>query len=298
MPCYSPIKGYRKRGGGLTFKRTETTGEMIQVPCNGCIGCRLSRSREWAIRCMHEASLHQENSFITLTYDEEHIPDDHGLRPEHFQKFMKRLRFKYRHNRIRFYMAGEYGGKQGEPLGRPHYHALLFGFNFNDRYLWDDKRKLYRSEQLEKLWPFGFCSIGTVNFKTAAYVARYVMKKINGDLAEEHYQKTDSNTGEIYRIHPEYNSMSLRPGIAYEWYQKYQSDVFPHDHVIVDGRKMKTPAYYSKLFKKHDPEKFEEVKKTRVYKARQHADNNTPERLAVREKCTQASLNRTERKLQ
>lgn len=194
-------------------------------------------------------------------------------------------------------MAGEYGGKPGEPLGRPHYHALLFGFNFEDRYIWDEKKNLYRSENLEKLWPFGFATIGEVNFKSAAYVARYVMKKINGELAETHYQKVDPNTGELYRIHPEYNAMSLKPGIAYDWYQKYNTDVFPHDYCIVDGRKMKTPAYYTKLLERENPNQHQEVKDTRKFKAIKHAANNTPERLEAREKCARSILNRTTREL-
>lgn len=269
----------------------------MTVPCNGCVGCRIARSKEWAARCLHEASLHQDNCFITLTYSPEHLPHDEGLRKEDFQKFMKRLRFKNPHQRIRYYMAGEYGGKDGE-LGRPHYHALLFGFNFIDRHLWDEKKKLYRSKQLEKLWPYGHSSIGEVNYRTAAYVARYVMKKINGDLADEHYKKVDAETGEIYQVHPEYNSMSLKPGIAYDWFQKYKSDVFPHDYVVIDGKKQKTPSYYLKRLKAIEPDTFEKVKKERQKQAQNMGPNYTPERLAVREICAQSSLNRNQRKLQ
>ena len=264
----------------------------MQVPCNGCIGCRLMRSRNWAIRCMHEASLHTHNSFITLTYDPEHIPEDHGLCHQDFQKFMKRLRF-HSQQKIRYYMAGEYGeGKDGS-LGRPHYHAILFGLTFPDRYIWDKKRNHYRSEQLEKLWPYGFATIGDVTYNSARYVAQYCMKKITGDQAELHYRKVDPETGEIYQIRPEYNAMSRRPGIAYDWFHKYNTDVFPSDFIIQDGKKIRSPAYYTKLLEKNDPELHEMVKKHRKEKAVNNLSNNTPERLRVREQLQTASHSST-----
>ncbi len=196
-------------------------------------------------------------------------------------------------------MAGEYGTQDGG-LGRPHFHALLFGFDFRDKTFWEEKNsnRFYRSNTLEKLWPYGFSNITDVNFKTAAYVARYVMKKINGELANEHYRKVDPETGEIYQIEPEYNGMSLRPGIAYDWFEKYKADVFPHDYVVIDGKKVKTPAYYTKRLQAINPEEFEGVKNRRAILANKHASNNTPERLQVREACAVSNLNRTKRNLE
>ncbi len=142
MPCYKPIKGYRKAGGGLTFKRNESFGETLDVPWNGCIGCRIARSKEWAIRCMHEASLHQRNAFITLTYNEQSIPYDHGLKKSDFQKFFKRLRKKHYWERLRYYMAGEYGTATNGGLGRPHFHAIVFGWDFPDKTIWDEQKNI------------------------------------------------------------------------------------------------------------------------------------------------------------
>jgi hypothetical protein len=145
---------------------------------------------------MHEAKMHPKNCFITLTYNNEHLPSDGSLNYEVFQLFMKRLRKKYGKG-IRFYMCGEYGDK----LGRPHFHACLFGHDFADKKLWkttDSKSKLYRSAELEKLWPYGFSSVGDVTFESAAYVARYIMKKVSGDASESHYTFCKSfNRGNI-----------------------------------------------------------------------------------------------------
>jgi hypothetical protein len=203
MPCYSPILAYHPRDGSASrqfvFKSSEGNGVTVKLPCGSCVGCRLERSRQWALRCMHEAKMHPENCFITLTYNDLHLPDDRSLNYEHFQLFMKRLRKMIRDEdiraagdgvpffrKVRFYMCGEYG----EKLGRPHFHACIFGYNFPDRKFWQktsSKSSLDRSAILESLWPYGYSSVGNVTFESAAYVARYIMKKVGGDAADEHY---------------------------------------------------------------------------------------------------------------
>ena len=159
------------------------------------------------MRCHHEASLYQDNCFITLTYSDEHLPSDKSLHVDHFQKFMKRLRKRFGEG-VRYYHCGEYG----EKYMRPHYHACLFNFDFPDKKIWKENNgnRLYISESLSELWPFGFVTIGDVTFESAAYVARYIMKKVNGDLAESHYERVDWDTGEVYHLKPEYTTMSRR----------------------------------------------------------------------------------------
>ena len=151
------------------------------VPCGQCIGCRLERSRQWAIRCVHEASLHTDNCFITLTYSPDCLPSDGSLNHDDFQKFFKRLRKHIAPKKIRYYMCGEYGEDLQQPskLGRPHFHACLFGLDFDDKqlYIVRDDVKLYTSATLEKIWGKGFVTIGDVTFESAAYVARYIAKK-------------------------------------------------------------------------------------------------------------------------
>ncbi len=233
------------------------------------------------MRCHHEASLYENNSFVTLTYADEHLPLDMSVNVKEVQDFMKRLRKHYEPNRIRFYACGEYGDKEG----RPHYHLLLFNHEFLDIYPWKKSKggdMLWRSPTLEKLWPYGHSSIGTVNFKSAGYVARYIMKKINGDRASEHYAFMDQY-GEIHQRKPEFTTMSRKPGIGAKWYEEYQNDVYPFDEVIIEGKKIRPPRYYDTAYELTNPKEHRKLKWTRLKNLRKHADNNTPERLRVRE---------------
>lgn len=230
---------------------------------------------------------------MTLTFAPEHLPDDWSLDVRHFQLFMKRLRKEFGSG-IRFYHCGEYG----EKYGRPHYHAILFGLDFPDRRLHEKTpqgHNLYTSRILDRLWPYGHALIGDVTFQSAAYVARYIFKKINGDLAEEHYTFTVPTTGEIVRRKPEYTTMSRRPGIAHEWFKKFKSDVFPRDEVIIRGKKFRPPRYYDRQYELTDPEDFEMLKLKRLEASKAHADDNTPERLAVKEKVFAAQLSQLTR---
>ncbi|QXP08284.1 MAG: replication initiator protein [Arizlama microvirus] len=258
----------------------------IQVPCGQCIGCRLERSRQWAMRCVHEAYGHDDNAFITLTYAPEHVPPDGSLIKSHFQKFMKRLRKAISPKLVRFFHCGEYG----ELHQRPHYHACLFGYDFPDKILYTirDECRLYRSPMLEKLWPNGFATVGDVTFESAAYVARYITKKITGDLAEKHYQGRQ----------PEYTTMSRRPGIGKLWYENFKGDVFPCDNVVIRGKVMKPPRYYDKQLELSDAQLFAKIKIDRKAKALQNAADNTTARLAVKETCKIAQFQQLKRGLE
>lgn len=267
----------------------------MELPCGRCIGCRIQRSKEWAIRCMHEAQMYGDNNcFLTLTYDSDHLPQDNSLDKTHFQKFIRSLR-KSTGQSIRYYMCGEYGGKNN----RPHYHAILFNYKFPDQTLWNIRKgnPVFRSEKLEKHWAHGFSEIGTVTFQSAAYVARYIMKKQNGDRAKEHYEYTNEETGEITSRLPEYTNMSLKPGIGRSYFDKYFSDIFPADRVVLTGgREFPAPAYYRELLKTEHPILWDVLKRQRIEKAKSNP-NNTKQRLKVREQCQQAKLTRLPRDL-
>ena len=292
MPCYSPIQAWRSTEDTvngkkkIAFKRSANSTTPLHLPCGQCIGCRLTRSLNWAIRCSHEASLRPENTFITLTYSDEHLPWDGSLVRPHFQKFMKRLRKHFTHN-IRFYMAGEYGDR----FARPHYHACLFGLNFSDRNPWKETEGLvtYTSDTLEVLWGKGFVTLTDFSFETAAYTARYCLKKKTGDKADDHYPVTHPTTGELIRLEPEYNTMSLRPGIGKDWFNQYQSDVYPSDFIVRKNYKSPPPRYYDKLFE-IDGGDMEELKLRRNKRAAPHLKDQTPERLATREKVKTLKL--------
>jgi hypothetical protein len=290
MPCYSPLTAYRAKTTGESGKRALVFNpnagyrdRPVQIPCGQCVGCRLEKSRQWAIRCVHEATEHERNCFITLTYSPENLPKDHSLDKTHFQKFMKRLRKlenRPEGDGIRFYACGEYG----ELRNRPHYHAILFNHDFEDKTLWSKKNGnlLFRSETLERLWPYGFASIGNVTFESAAYVARYCMKKITGEKAEDEYKILDKETGEIYEIQPEFALMSRRPGIGKTWYEKYRKDT-DKDFITVNKQKCGIPRYYDTLREKLDEKSLEEIKWKRREKAAKNKEENKPERLRQKE---------------
>lgn len=290
MSCFEPLHGFRsthknpetgKRS--IVFDRKAGFVDMpVTIPCGRCIGCRLDHAKGWAIRCVHEAQLHKENCFITLTYDQEHLPGTGTLVLEHFQKFMKRLRKRFKHQKIRFYHAGEYGTE----FGRPHYHAILFGLDFHDKKLWKKVNDipLFTSEILKNIWGKGFTSVGTVTFESAAYVARYIMKKVTGDKAKEHYERVDIETGEIIDLRPEYTTMSRGKGIAHAWWEKYKADVFPDDFVVIKGVQMKPPKYYEKMYEHENPEGLESIKLRRKEHAKRLESNNTQSRLETRKK--------------
>ena len=204
-------------------------------------------------------------------------------------------------------MCGEYG----DAGNRPHYHAILFGWNPNDwMYLFDSPsgEPIYTSEIIEKVWGQGFVTIGSVSFESAAYVARYCMKKITGKKADEidtqtglkHYERFNQYTGEIHQILPEYSAMSngghRGHGIGYGWISKYTRDVYPKDFTTVRGVKMRPPRYYDKYINSIDADMYDDIKAGRLLKGYQNEDN-TPERLKVREAVKKAQFNQLKRQL-
>lgn len=288
MACYYPIQAFRLENGSVVFAERGNVVSNLVLPCGRCFGCRLDRSKMWAIRCMHEAQMHDVSSFVTLTYDEDHMPVNGCLNYKHFQDFMKRLRKRF--GPTRFYMCGEYG----ETTWRPHFHACLFGLFFADRVPFKQSgsvSQLYVSKVLQELWPFGHSSIGDVTFESAAYCARYVMKKVNGDRALEHYTRVNGLTGEVHVLTPEFAHMSLKPGIGGTWFAKFKSDVFgdTKDGVVIHGRKFKPPRYYDKLLERICEDSSEWVKYMRYLKPLQEADQ-TEARLRDREAVSRAKV--------
>jgi len=198
---------------------------------------------------------------------------------------MKRLR---KYHKVRFFHCGEYGSLNM----RPHYHAIIFGFSFPDRKKFKDLPSgfpVYTSEFLESLWPYGFSSVADCSFESAAYVARYVMKKVSGDAADEHYAGR----------RPEYVTMSRRPGIGAGWFDLYKDDVFPSDEVILKGRRFKPPKFYDRLFEITDPDEFARIKAARIAAASTDKAilDSAGDRLRVREKVKLARISQLKRSL-
>lgn len=293
MACFHPMPAVRLSDGSVKFISRNKRGVVgdLELPCGQCIGCRLERSRQWAMRCMHEASLHDSNLFVTLTYADEHLPPGGSLRYRDFQLFMKRLRKRF--GNVSFYVGGEYG----ETTRRPHFHVCLFNLALPDaKFLCrsEDGSKVYGSELLDQIWGLGGTSFGSVTFKSAAYVARYCVQKVTGQAADLHYRVVDSD-GEVHQLVPEFNRMSLNPAVGKRWLEKFHAEVYPRDYVIVNGTKVRPPKFYDRWFEAKDEKEFLFIKSDREQLTYSLRSDNTPDRLLVKETIAHARLSMLKR---
>ncbi|WNK13020.1 MAG: replication initiator protein [Microvirus sp.] len=315
MTCYHPLQAF-KTPDGVVFDELARHDVIraIELPCGQCIGCRMRKASDWALRIMHEASMHQSTCFVTLTYGRDCLPADGSLEHRDFQLFMKRLRKHVSraavqrnfddptscrsvcaesHTRVRFFMCGEYG-----PLNlRPHFHACLFGVDFrSDRSLSGKSAAgavFFDSPLLSRLWSHGRVSVQDLTPETASYCARYIMKKVLGPDASCAYVNDD---GVIRRR--EYAAMSLKPGIGASWFSKFGRDVYPHDFVVgAAGRKCPPPKYYDKLVRRGDLVDVDSLEFERELRARRALADNTPERRQVREVVHNARVSTLKRGL-
>jgi len=286
MACFYPQTVYPSYEVNPSGKRSATWNPhqgyedlAYVIKCGQCSGCRGARALMWATRCHHEMTLNEANCFVTLTYDREHLPlhstldfDDHIL-------FMKRLRKYFSPRKIKYYSCGEYG----ETTLRPHFHSCIFNLDFDDKELWKTQNgeRLYTSPTLNKIWGKGRAVIGALSFASAAYVARYILKKMTGPEARLHYQIEHPITGEIHDAAPEKALMSQ--GLGLSWLEKFHTDVYPQDFFHINGKRVRPPRAYDNWLEKNNPALMARVKARRNVSAEQHMENNTYERLRVRE---------------
>lgn len=286
MTCLNPRRSVRDIDGVTYFGEHSHDGwhETIEVPCNRCHFCMARRKRDWAIRATHEAEDHQRtirleegptasisnSCFVTLTYDEEHLPNDESVSISEFSRFMQRLRNRRRGESIRYLACGEYGS-----LGRPHYHGLLFGLSFHK-----DRDPLnrgtdaaYASDELTETWGKGRCELGPVNYATASYVAGYVVKKsydealVRRPFDEPDHTYVRNTSGTWNKVSPEFNTCSRRPGLARPWIERNLDSVYRSDSVHIDGRSFRPPKFYDKVLEEFRPDHWELIQAQR----REHA---------------------------
>ena len=287
MKCTSPKNvRFKEDGKTITFSKRNYSKEYapFQIPCGKCIACRLEAARQTAVRCIHEASMYERNSFITLTYRDDALPSNRLLYRD-FQLFIKRLRehtfnkmlkemypnetdekqrrnlFKnlskdtrkqiYDRIRISLLVTGEYG----DETKRPHWHAIIFNWRPEDlKYhrTSDSGDRIYTSELLDKLWGKNDSEqkpneIGDVTFQSAGYVARYAAKKLVHGPDQEH------------DYHP-IPRRSSKNAIGKKWLETYWKDVFNHGYCIIMNKdkvvKTGIPRYYEKWLKKHKPDEY------------------------------------------
>lgn len=274
MACYSPIAAWRSHTKnpetgkyGIVFsppKHARKEPESLSLPCGKCIGCLADQSLMWSIRAYHESTLHDHSSFLTLTYDDEHLPGDGKISKPDLQNFFKRMRHNYK---FRYLACGEYG----EKTRRPHYHALIFGENFNaygDRV--DINDQMYTSHKVSKIWGLGNVSIAECNLQTIMYTCGYVHKKVGDD--------------DCFRL------MSRRPGIGKDWLEKYRTDLTNtggNPMVTIEGREFPIPPRYLDW----KDEEFKEVKEKRKEFAQTKAKSYGALSVRSKEKNHRAKLN-------
>lgn len=306
MRCFKPLQAYKTDGGDVIFYDRHGRDRPIQLRCGQCVGCRVARSEDWAVRCMHESKLHTSSVFLTLTFDKEKCKVPEGIYHYPFQKFMKRLRKsreivhvdveafasgarKYRiieRPKIKYFMCGEYG----EEFGRPHYHAIVFGVDFPDKVVFKKDPLLYRSRDLERLWPFGFSSIGSVTFESAQYVAGYVVTRKTGEEADDYYWRVHPETGELVQVPPEFGHMSLKTAIGLEFLERYTMDVYTQDTCVVNGTRKRPPKFYDKKRLRFLDAYSDDVLAQRTAQALALEADSTQDRLAVQEQVVKARL--------
>lgn len=272
--CSSPsgmdlVKRNREPEYPLKYPVLKIYDEFLTIPCGKCIGCRIDHSREWANRMMLEARYHESSYFVTLTYDDMSLYRDtkrtyvdpagnshtsFSLSKRSVQLFMKRLRRKFPDQEIRYFACGEYGSK----TRRPHYHLILFGLSLPDLKLYKvnfDGSRLYNSDILAKIWPYGFSVVAEVNWQTCAYVSRYVTKKLTGDASL--FYKT-------FNIEPEFSLMSRKPGLGRPYYDEFKDKIYDEYVIrIPSGDKViksKPPGYFDSLYDLEEPSRMKEIK--------------------------------------
>lgn len=245
MPCYHPIPA-RQDDNGVTLWPPVGTAEL-ELPCGNCLGCRTNHARAWAARAAHEAAFWKHNCFLTLTYNQENLPNDGALRPVDLQKFLKRLRRAVDRRdhrlvlesprRVRYLACGEYGNQSG----RPHYHLCLFNLGFDQ--LTQVGKDLYTSEVIHDLWTAGEHRLANFTPATANYVAQYTFKKINGGTFV-------SPDGVI--LPQPFLRMSLKPAIGTRWLQKFYRDL-QNGFIVTGERVQQIPRTYKNKLRELDP---------------------------------------------
>ena len=255
MPCLHPISAYVSRlpytatGKRKIAFKPAVGFDAVDLPCGQCYFCRLNRAREWAIRCIHEVLLYKEASFITLTYDDEHLPSGKTLVVADLQKFFKRLRKAGM--KIRYLACGEYGDR----TQRPHYHAIIFGKKFESKQIWerlaDGKMHTRRaSAELQRYWHNGLVSADEFSFDSACYVAGYCLKKITGEPAKAYYGDRK----------PPFLLTSKRPAIGQRFFDRYGESLSTLMSTVVNSKEVRLPRFYLKKIEKDYPDRFKKYK--------------------------------------
>ncbi|ALS03610.1 VP4 [Gokushovirus WZ-2015a] len=279
---YSLARFSERMGKKLRYEDLMYEPRVMLIPCGQCIGCRIRQREDWTTRIELEARQWPKERvwFITLTYDDEHVPGmilktGELLRKAQYvwkpgeeapksvqtllytdvQKFLKRLRKAYK-AKLRFFCAGEYG----EQTARPHYHMILYGWEPTDlKQLYKIHHNgYYTSEWMASIWGMGQIQIAQATPETYRYVAGYVTKKmyeIDGEKANVYYKLGQQKP---------FACMSLKPGLGDAYYQEHKAEIWRQGYIqCTNGKRAQIPRYYEKMMEKENPERLWRIKRRR-----------------------------------
>jgi len=277
MACLYPKPAYLSHDGKVQFVRHgKALGKrgFIHIRCGMCNGCKADHARDWSIRCYHESQLHHTSCFVTLTYNPEHLPPSQSLDKRDLQLFWKKLRFYLPKLNLRYFACGEYGSKKG----RPHYHAVIFGYQPSKKYpvsISEKGHTQYTDPILAKAWGRGHVTFSDFDPANARYVAHYTADKLKSYASQtidpetglKPYERLDEKTGDIWKLCPEFQTSSLKPAIGLRWIQRHFAEVFPADSVVMDGKEYPPPRFYYEYIREAHPDLFEVVKAARREKS-------------------------------
>ena len=298
MICFHPLVGCRGPDGWMPKPANwshRSDLESLTVRCGQCKGCRIHRTREWSIRLVHHAETDPLCSFVTLTYDDDHLPDDLSIRQRDLQLFIKAIRKRTRHH-VSYYACGEYGERKGVRLVNPHYHLALFGVD-----VWKDRRQvrsssrfpMYESPVLTDSWrdfsgdgkPRGAAIWSDLTLDSAAYVAGYIRKKLNGLQGVFAYNHFDIWTGEVFASRePPFALQSKVPPIGLNWIKRHWREVYKHDSVFVKGTEVKPPKFYDDFLQTVDLDLYCQIKADRDWAADHSKEDRSWRALAIKER--------------
>lgn len=253
---------FRRQFGDFSDVRTRHIKQRyITLPCGVCFGCRCDNSRMWSLRMMHEHRYHDHNYFLTLTYSDENLPPGAVLQYRDLQKFWKSARhvFQDPQSPFKYFACGEYGDKSL----RPHYHAAVFDFRIPD--LRPYKRVgggwYFLSDALRKCWGHGHVIVADLSWQSAAYIARYVTKKMHGANVRDR-GTFDPVTGEVDLFPVERAFQSN--GLGKPFYEEFADQIWEKDACLFNGKYLiKPPRYYLKLLADSDPDAALAIKERR-----------------------------------
>lgn len=224
--------------------RSKFGGSLFLLPCGRCLGCKVDKARDWSTRCVLESSYYPFSSFITLTYNDQHLPSDGKVHREDINQFIDKL--KYRGFNFRFFGCAEYGSSNH----RPHYHLITFGYQPDDlvkHSVGSDGNFLFTSKFLESVWSKGFVLVGSASKQSAGYVARYTTKKLGDD---------DS-----------FIFMSSHPGIGYQYLVDHAKEIVSTDKVYGEFGESGTapvPRYFNRFLAEWFPEEYQVLQAKRI----------------------------------